>query len=469
MQPMNQHPIVPVILSGGAGSRLWPASRSRTPKQLLPLVEQRTMFAMTVERTEPLRAAAAPLVVCNEDQRVGIQRELSKLGRDDATLVLEPIGRNTAPAAAAAALHLTAVGSDPVLFVMPADHVIRNEDAFAEAVDLAAEFANKGYLLTFGIDPTGPETGYGYIKFGDRLADGVRSVEEFREKPDSASAEAYLASGRYLWNSGMFMFRASTFLTELEAHAPDVLAAVRRALAGAEPDDHIVRLDGNAFESSPSISIDYAVMEHTESAAVVPIHTGWSDVGSWAALWELGLHDDEGNVVVGDVELVDAHNSYVRSDDRLVAVIGVDNVAVVDTADATLVVRRDRSQDVKVVVDRLKAAGRPEVDTAGREGRAWGDFAILASAPEAEVIDLRVEPAACLPAGTDERRSVRWIITEGTANIRVGDTTTLLVAGSAVGAPVCTEYQIENASETDVLKLIEIAVDIDDEGDIRRD
>ena len=465
---MNQRPIVPVILSGGAGSRLWPASRSRTPKQLLPLVEHRTMFAMTVARTEPLAAAADPLVVCNEDQRVGIQRELSKLGRDDATLVLEPIGRNTAPATAAAALHLTADGSDPILFVMPADHVIRNEDAFAEAVDLASEFANKGYLLTFGIDPTGPETGYGYIKFGDRLADGVRSVEEFREKPDSASAEAYLASGRYLWNSGMFMFRASTFLTELEVHAPDVLAAVRQALAAAEPDGRVVRLDGHAFASAPSISIDYAVMEHTESAAVVPIHTGWSDVGSWAALWELGHHDDQGNVVVGDVELVDAHNNYVRSDDRLVAVIGIDNVAVVDTADAILVVRRDRSQDVKVVVDRLKAAGRPEVDTAGREDRAWGDFAVLASSPGAEVIDLRVEPAACLPARTDDRRSIRLIVTEGTAKVRVGGTTTLVVSGSAVRAPARTEYQIENASETDALKLIEIAVDIDDEGDTGR-
>ena len=469
MQPMNDRSVVPVVLSGGAGSRLWPASRSRTPKQLLPLVDVRTMFAMTVERTRPLRSTATPLVVCNEDQRVGIQRELVKLGRDDAPLILEPIGRNTAPATAVAALHLIEDGSDPILFVMPADHVIRNEDAFAEAVELASEFADKGFLLTFGIDPTGPETGYGYIRFGERLAEGVRSVAEFREKPDSATAEAYRASGRYLWNSGMFMFRASRFLTELEAHAPDVLAAAQRSLADADREGQVVRLNVDSFATAPSISIDYAVMEHTESAAVVPIHTGWSDVGSWTALWELGHHDKHGNVVVGDVELVDVHNSYVRSDGRLVAMIGIDNVAVVDTADATLVVRRDRSQDVKVVVDRLRAQGRPEVDTDGREDRPWGDFVTLASAPDVEVAHLRVEPAACLPSSTDERRSIRWIVTEGTATVRVGDASSLVTAGSAIGAPAGTEYEIRNASDADVLKLVEIAVDIDVEGDIRRD
>ena len=466
---MTDRSIVPVVLSGGAGSRLWPASRSRTPKQLLPLVDERTMFTMTVQRTEPLPAAAAPLVVCNEDQRLGIQRELKKLDRDDATLILEPIGRNTAPATAAAALHLTAGGSDPILFVMPADHVIRNEDAFAEAVALASDFADKGYLLTFGIDPTGPETGYGYIRFGNRLADGVRSVEEFREKPDGATAEAYLASGRYLWNSGMFMFRASRFLTELEAHAPDVLTAVRRALEDADSDGQVVRLDPNAFASAPSISIDYAVMEHTTSAAVVPIHTGWSDVGSWTALWELGHPDDRGNVVIGDVELVDVHNSYVRSEGRLVAAIGLDNVVVVDTADATLVARRDRSQDVKIVVDRLRAEGRPEVDTDGSEDRSWGRRTTLASAPGIDVVDLHVEPAASLPESTHDSQSVRWIITEGTASIRVGDTSGLVPTGSSAMAPPGAVHRLENASVTDVLKLIEIAVDIDVDGDTRRD
>lgn len=469
MHPMTDRPIVPVILSGGAGSRLWPASRSRTPKQLLPLVAEHTMFAMTVQRTEPLAAAGAPLVVCNEDQRLGIQRELAKLRRDDATLILEPIGRNTAPATAAAALHLAAEGLDPILFVMPADHVIRNEDAFAEAVALASDFADKGYLLTFGIDPTGPETGYGYIRFGDRLAEGVRSVEEFREKPDAATAEAYVASGRYLWNSGMFMFRASRFLAELEAHAPDVLTFARRALADADRDRQVVRLNGEAFAEAPSISIDYAVMERTASAAVVPIHTGWSDVGSWAALWELGHHDVHGNVVVGDVELIDVQNSYVRSDGRLVAAIGLDNVVIVDSPDATLVVRRDRSQDVKVVVDRLRAEGRPEIDTDGSEVQAWGGITPLASAPGVKVVALFVEPGASLPENRHSNRSVRWIITDGTAKVHVGDTTNVMTAGSSTSAPPGIEHRLENASASDVLKLIEIAVDTGVDGNTRRD
>ncbi len=466
---MTDRSIVPVILSGGAGSRLWPASRSRTPKQLLPLVDERTMFMMTVQRTDPLPAAAAPLVVCNEGQLLGIQRELAKLDRDDAALILEPIGRNTAPAVAAAALHLASEGSDPILFVMPADHVIRNEDAFAEAVALASDFADKGYLLTFGIDPTGPETGYGYIRFGDHLAEGVRSVEEFREKPDGATAEAYVASGSYLWNSGMFMFRASRFISELEAHAPDVLTTVQRALDDADRNGRVVRLNPDAFATAPSISIDYAVMEHTASAAVVPIHTGWSDVGSWTALWELGNHDDRGNVVIGDAELVDVQSSYVRSDGRLIAVVGLENVAVVDTADATLVARLDRSQDVKTVVDRLRAEGRPEVDTDGSQERAWGGFTTLAAAPGVEVVELRVEPAASLPESTNDHRSVRWIVTEGTASIRVGNTTSLVPTGASASAPTGTEHQLENASETDVLKLIEIAVDIGVDGDTRRD
>lgn len=359
---MTDHSVVPIILSGGIGSRLWPASRRRTPKQLLPLIGERTMLSMTIERAAAMPAAGAPVIVCNDDQRSGIQRELAKLDVNQASLILEPMGRNTAPAAAAAALHLTSGGSDPILFVMPADHVIQDEAKFGEAALVASDAATDGHLVTFGIEPTTPETGYGYIRYGDQLADGVYNVEQFREKPDAATAGEYVASGLYLWNSGMFMFRASRFLAELEAHAPAVLAAVRLALDDSDQEDNVTRLGGTAFAAAPSISIDYAVMEHTESAAIVPISTGWSDVGSWAALWELGHHDDEGNVITGDVELVDVHNSYVRSDGRLVAVVGLDDVVVVDTADATLVTRRDRSQDVKTIVDRLRDAGRPEAD-----------------------------------------------------------------------------------------------------------
>ncbi len=412
---MTDRPIVPVVLSGGAGSRLWPASRSRTPKQLLPLVDERTMFLMTVQRTDPLPGVGTPVVVCNEIQRPGIQQELAKAGHADASLILEPTGRNTAPAVAVAALHLVADGADPILFVMPADHLIRDVESFAEAVALAADFADKGHLLTFGIDPVTPETGYGYIRFGEPLAPGVYIVEAFQEKPDAATASGYIASGHYLWNSGMFMFRASRFLTELEAYAPDVLAAARLAFEDGLRDGNALLLDEVSFAASPSISIDYAVMEHTASAAVIPIHTGWSDVGSWASLWELGQRDEQGNVVTGDVELVDVHNSYVRSGGRLIAAIGLDSVVVVDTADAVLVSGIDRSQDVKTIVDRLKEAGRTEVDTDGHETHAWGDLTTLAASPTAGIVQLEIAPGASIPTQRRVDVSTHWIILEGAA------------------------------------------------------
>ncbi len=455
---MTDRPIVPVILSGGAGSRLWPASRSRQPKQLLSLVEERTMLLMTIQRTHSVPVAGAPLIVCNEGQRSGVERELAKSGHPDAALILEPVGRNTAPATAVAALQLTADGADPILFVMPADHVIRDEQAFSEAVNRAAGFAEQGYLLTFGIDPTGPETGYGYIRFGDRLAEGVHIVEEFREKPDAAAAERYLSTGRYLWNSGMFMFQASRFLSELEAHAPGVLDAARAALAGAEDDGSVTRLDETAFAAAPSISIDYAVMEHTTAAAVVPIRAGWSDVGSWNALWELGRPDDDGNVIVGDVEIFDVRNSYVRSGGRLVVAIGLDDVVIVDTPDATLVSHRDRSQDVKVIVDRLREQGRTEVDTDGAELRPWGRFATLDRGPGHRVLRLRLEPGATLPLRTHDDRSEHWIVLSGTARVHVGATTRLVPEHESVFVPAGTLHQLENPSEIDPLEMIEVDV-----------
>lgn len=466
---MTDRPIVPVILSGGAGSRLWPASRSRAPKQLLPLVDERTMFLMTVQRTDPLPAAGTPVVVCNETQRPGIQRELAKAGRADASLILEPIGRNTAPAVAAAALHLVVDGADPILFVMPADHLIRDEESFAEAVALAADFADTGYLLTFGIDPATPETGYGYIRFGEPLAPGVRIVEAFQEKPDAATASEYIASGRYLWNSGMFMFRASRYLTELEAYAPDVLAAVRLALENGLRDGNALLLDKPSFAASPSISIDYAVMEHTASAAVIPIHTGWSDVGSWAALWDLGQRDEQGNVVSGDVELVDVHNSYVRSDGRLIAAIGLDGVVVVETADAVLVSRIDQSQDVKTIVDRLKEAGRAEVDTDGRETHEWGDLAPLATSPTAGVVQLEIEPGASIPTQRRVDVATHWIVVEGAALINIDGTSRRLEQGFGTVVPAGDEHSIENASSSEVLKVVQIMVDTGVEGDTGRE
>ncbi|MEN8113872.1 MAG: mannose-1-phosphate guanylyltransferase/mannose-6-phosphate isomerase [Actinomycetota bacterium] len=456
---MTDRIIVPVVLSGGAGSRLWPASRSHQPKQLLPLVDERTMFITTIHRSDAVPGTATPLVVCNETQRLGIRRDLVAAGHPDAPIILEPVGRNTAPAAAAAALHLIENGADPILFILPADHVIKNEAAFGEAVTLAADIADKGYLVTFGIDPTGPETGYGYIRFGERLAEGVRMVEEFREKPDARTAEEYISSGRYLWNSGMFMFRASRYLAEIETHAPAILDAAQAALDGAAREGSVVSLDGTAFASSPSTSIDYAVMEHTESAAVVPIHTGWSDVGSWSALWEIGAHDDHGNVLVGDIETIDVQGSYIRSDGRLVAAIGLDNVVIIDSRDATLVTRKDRSQDVKEIVERLKAAGRPEVETDGSEMLADGVRVTIATGTDYRVTRTRIEPGGRAVGESDEHRRHHLTIVAGTAHVLIDGETRTVSAGEAAVAGAAAACAIVNASETEPLEFIDVAAD----------
>jgi mannose-1-phosphate guanylyltransferase / mannose-6-phosphate isomerase len=359
--------VVPVILSGGMGSRLWPASRQHRPKQLLPLVDHRTMLHTTLERAAAVPGAATPTIVANADQRDAIEAELSHAGRAGARLILEPVGRNTAPALAVAALDLQ--DDDPLLLVLPADHVIADEGAFIAAVGTGAGLADAGHLVTFGVAPTRPETGYGYIEVGDALGD-ARAVARFKEKPDAETAARYVDDGRHLWNSGMFLFRTSRYLEELDRHRPDVLTAARTALVSGKDDGTAVMLDVDAMAQAPSVSIDYAVMEPTDRAAVVPLDAGWTDVGSWKTLWSIGDSDDAGNVVQGDVELIDVHDSLVRSDGRLVAVIGLDGVVVVDTPDATLVSSIDRVQEVKELVDRLTEAGRPEVERFERRGEA---------------------------------------------------------------------------------------------------
>ena len=352
----SKRPIVPVILSGGTGTRLWPLSRERRPKQYLPLVGPRSLFQQAVLRTNAIAAdVGAPLVVCNEAHRLMVAEQLSELGTKPAAIVLEPAGRNTAPAVAAAAL-LAARGAgpneDPLLLVLPADHLVRDAAAFGAAVEAAAEAAAAGYLTTFGIVPDRAETGYGYVRRG---ADRGRwaELERFVEKPDLATAERYVASGDYLWNSGMFVLAASTYLRELERHAPAMLAACREAVASSRPDGDCTRL-GAAFAASPADSIDYAVMEKTDRAAVVPLDAGWSDVGSWSALYDVLDKDDAGNVAVGDAIVEQCRGTYVLASHRTVAVVGLKNVVVVETADAVLVVARDSAQAVKHVVDQLK-------------------------------------------------------------------------------------------------------------------
>lgn len=354
--------LVPVVLSGGSGTRLWPASRLNQPKQLLPLVDERSMIRATIDRVAGIGSAQRPIIVTNRDHADAISCEMVTAGYPDAVLILEPVGRNTAPAIAVAA-HEAMADGDPLLLILPSDHTIEDVDAFQEAVRLAAGAANSGYLVTFGITPSRPETGYGYIRVGSEITSGVRRIVEFKEKPEAATAAAYIESGDYLWNSGMFLIKASRYLEELATHTPDIAAASASAYGAATRDGDRILLDEEIFGGCRSDSIDFAVMEQTSMAAVVPTDPGWNDVGSWASLWDIADKDAQGNVFIGDVITVRTSGSYVRSANRLVAVVGVEDIIVVDTPDALLVVSKDSAQDVKEIVDMLRADDRAELKT----------------------------------------------------------------------------------------------------------
>ena len=384
--------IVPVILSGGSGTRLWPMSRPTLPKQLLPMVNDDTMLRSTIDRLVGLPDLAEPLVVCNVAHRHLVAAELTAGGHDPSRMILEPVGRNTAPAAAAAALVTSASdGPDTILLLLPADHVITDGAAFREAVVSGIAHATAGALVTFGIVPTRPETGYGYIRTGETIESGHR-IDRFVEKPDAATAHTYIEDGGYLWNSGMFLFSAGAYLEELGAHQPELLAAVERAVHNADVSGG-VQLEAAAFESSPSTSIDYAVMEHTKEGVVIPLDAGWSDVGSWAALYDASSPDQDGNVIVGEVTAVGTTNSYLRSSGRLVTTVGLDGVFVVDTPDALIVGPLEKSQDVKVLVDDLVARDRSEARTAASGTEAWGTWRRL-DTHHAAAIEIVIDPGA---------------------------------------------------------------------------
>jgi len=363
--------IRPVILSGGSGTRLWPLSRAAYPKQLMPLVGQESLLQETVERVSDPTLFSAPLLICNDEHRFLVAEQLRALGCKPEAIVLEPLARNTAPAVAAAAMM---AAPDSLLLILPSDHYIQDAAAFRSAVRQAAAAAAAGSLVTFGIAPRAPETGYGYIRRGEALADapGCRKVAAFVEKPDAATAEGYLASGEYLWNGGMFLFRADRFLAELGRLEPVMKAAVEKSVAAATRDLDFIRLDKEAFAEAPAISIDYAVMEKTKDAAVVPVEMGWTDVGSWAALWDVTEKDEDGNALIGDVVSVDVKNCYIRGESRLVTAIGLENIVLIETVDAVLAVSRERAQDLKLVIDKLTAAGRGERLSHRRVYRPWG-------------------------------------------------------------------------------------------------
>ena len=447
--------LVPVILSGGAGTRLWPLSRELYPKQLLRLVAERTMLQETVARTEGLPGLAPPIVVCNENHRFMVAEQLRELGTAPQAIVLEPQGRNTAPAAAIAALLVSGgADADPVLLVLPADHVITDVPAFQAAVAVGRVAAESGSLVTFGVVPDRAETGYGYIRRGAGPGPAF-SVAKFVEKPDSATARGYVESGEYYWNSGMFMFRASAYLAELGRYAPAMLAACRAALAAAGRDLDFLRLPAQEFASCPSDSIDYAVMERTDRAVVVPLAAGWSDVGSWAALADALPRDAEGNVTAGDVLTEDSSGCYLHSTSRLVAAVGLRDHVVVETKDAVLVAPRDRVQDVKELVAELKARGRYETSLHREVYRPWGSYDSIDSGDRFQVKRLIVNPGATLSLQLHHHRAEHWVVVTGTAKVTRGDEVFTLSENESTYIPIGARHRIENPGKIP-LHIIEV-------------
>jgi mannose-1-phosphate guanylyltransferase/mannose-6-phosphate isomerase len=456
--------LIPIVLSGGAGTRLWPLSRELHPKQLLPLVTERTMLQDTLLRLQGIAEVGAPLIVCNEAHRFAVAEQARQIGVSPAATILEPVGRNTAPAVALAALLAvkhgagTSAHADPVLMVLPADHVIKDVKAFHAAVVAAVAAAKRGKLVTFGVVPTGPETGYGYIrrKGGpSRDNSAVYDVAQFVEKPDLARAREFASSGEYYWNSGMFVFLARRFIAELKRLAPDILAACEAALARAERDLDFTRIPQAEFAACRSDSIDYAVMEKTADAVVVPLDAGWNDVGSWSALKDAIAADAAGNVTRGDVILEDSSGCYVYSESRLVATVGLKDHVVVETKDAVLVVPRDRVQDVKAIVSRLKKDGRYEAALHREVYRPWGSYDSLDAGERFQVKRLTVKPGASMSLQMHHHRAEHWIVVEGTARITRGEETFLLEENQSTYIPIGTRHRIENPGKI-TLQMIEV-------------
>ncbi len=457
MSSASTQKIVPVLLSGGSGSRLWPLSRELYPKQFLPLCSERTMFQDTALRVSDGVTFESPLVVCNQEHRFLVAEQMRHAGITPQGILLEPLGRNTAAACALAALRIEATDPDALLLMLPADHEIRDTTAFHRAIDAAVRTAATGRLVTFGITPTAPETGYGYIRRGDPLpmVEGAFQVAAFVEKPTLDVAQSYLADGGYSWNSGMFLFQAGQLLAEMERHAPDVVDACRAALANGQADLDFFRLDAAAFAKAPSISIDYAVMERTSIAAVVPCDMGWTDVGAWSALWEVGAKDADGNVLVGDVLLEGAQNCYVRSENHLTAVVGVRNAVVVVVDDAVLVADRDHTQDVKRIVDRLKKAGRSESINHRKVHRPWGSYQSLHTGDRFQVKSLTIAPGSQLSLQKHHHRAEHWVVVNGTALVTRGDEQVFVYENQSIYIPIGTVHRLENPGKVP-LTIIEV-------------
>ncbi len=457
--------IFPIILSGGSGSRLWPVSREHYPKQFLNLhKDDRSLLQEAAERLKNVENTNAPMVVCNEEHRFLVAEQLHQIGFKSAQIVLEPCGRNTAPALALAALVAQQQNADAEMLVMPADHVIKDEQAFADAVIKGRKLAHNGKLVTFGITPNAPQTGYGYIKQGAAMAEGY-AVEAFVEKPDLNRAQQYLESGHYLWNSGIFLFKASDYLAALAQFAPDILDACQRAYEARSEDLDFIRVDQAAFAECRSESIDYAVMEHTQQAAVVPMDPGWSDIGAWDALHALKSSADKqnGNALHGDVMVHDTHNSLIHSESRLVAAVGVNNLVIVETDDAVLVADRHQAQDTKLIVNALKAAGRKESQSHQRVYRPWGNYRAMVLTDSFQVKEIVVNPGAKLSLQMHHHRAEHWVVVQGTAKVTQGEghgdlsqlKSRLLSEDESTYIPLGTVHRLENPGVIP-LHLIEV-------------
>jgi len=448
--------IFPVILSGGSGTRLWPLSRASLPKQLLPLCGERTMIQETVLRAA-MPGAMPPVLLCAEGHRFLVAEQMQQIGVTPSAIVLEPVGRNTAPAAAVAALMVRKKDPQGIVLLLPSDHVVKDEAAFRRAVALASDAAAEGHIVTFGIAAEKPETGYGYIHRGKPLEEiaGVFAVERFTEKPGAETAAQYVAAGDYDWNSGMFVFRADVMIEELDKHAPAILPAVDEAVAKSVGDLDFVRLDKDGFSRAPSISLDYAVMEKTARAAVVPCSIGWSDVGSWSSLWELGTRDAAGNVTEGDVVVHDAQGSYVRSEHKLAALVGVRDLVVISTKDALLIADKSRAQDVSKLVERLKADKRHEPADHAVIYRPWGSYETIDLGHRHQVKHITVKPGGRLSLQSHRHRAEHWVVVEGTAQVTNGEKVFLLEENQSTYIPQGTRHRLENPGETP-LHLIEV-------------
>jgi mannose-1-phosphate guanylyltransferase len=445
--------IVPVILSGGSGTRLWPLSRKLHPKQFINLVNETTLFQDTILRLP--KDVAEPLIICNEEHRFLAAEQLREIGKKTKGIILEPEGRNTAPAVALGALQFINKGEDPILLVLSADHLIKNIEAFHQSITIASELAENNKLITFGVVPDKAETGYGYIEANINNTDDYYSIKSFTEKPNQKNAKKYLDSVNYLWNSGMFMFKASVFLSELEKFEPEILSACKKSCTTKNIDSDFIRIDNDAFHQCPNESIDYAVMEHTKNGVVVPLDANWSDVGSWSSLWDIKTKDNNDNVSKGDVFLEDVKNTYTYSSNRLVSVIGVSNLVIVDTQDALLVADKQQTHNIKKIVARLNNDKRSEVDNHRKVFRPWGYYDLVDSGEGFQVKRIVVNSGAKLSLQKHKYRAEHWVVVKGVALVTCGDKIFELVENQSTYIPQGSLHRLENHQDIP-LEIIEI-------------